>query len=205
LCKLPDRAFKISIVDNNKKFDEINAINLLNGGSKAAFNLLFEHYVQKLFCYSLTLTHSKEDAEEIVQETFLKVWENRQKIRSDLSFNAYIITIAKNLIFNKTKRKVLERSLFDYYRYTHKYIDTDTEDHIESEDFEAVKIALINKLPERRKQIILLRKNGYSNEEVALILRISKSTVANQVNTALKDLQKLFEKFSVIAFLILYS
>jgi RNA polymerase sigma-70 factor, ECF subfamily len=187
-----------------KPYDEICVIKQLIGGSTVAFSILFDHYAKKLFCYSQSLTHSREDAEEIVQETFMKVWENREKIRHDLSFNAYIITIAKNLIYNKTKRSVLERSFTVYYKYTHSYIDTGTEDQIENADHDAVKSALINKLPEKRRQILMLRKYGYSNEEVAQILGISKSTVANQVNKALKDLKKLLEKFSVLISLLFF-
>lgn len=185
-----------------KVLDEINAITRLNAGDKGAFNLLFDNYAKKIFCYSLSLTHNKEDAEEIVQETFMKVWENRTKIKTDLSFNAYVITISRNLIYNKIKRRVLEKSIFDYFMYSSSYIEN--VDFIEDSDFSEAKNRIINQLPERRRQIIILRKQGYSNDEVAEMLHISKSTVSNQINKAIKELQGLLSKISLMILAILF-
>lgn len=189
---------------NPGNLNETTIIKRLNDGDKNAFNTLFDHYAKKLFNYSLYLTGNREDSEEIVQETFMKVWENRSKVKPDLSFNAYIITIARNLIFNKTKRQVLERALYDYYHFTGKAIDAETSNAVEHADEEAVRNRLIDQLPARRKQIIILRKKGYTNSEVAGMLNISESTVANQINKAIKDLQRLFLKLQLIAVLFLF-
>lgn len=189
----------------SEKFsNDSDLVEELIKGDQAAFKMLFDHYASKLFNFSLYLTHNKEDAEEIVQETFLKVWENRQKVRADLSFNAYIITIAKNLIYNKIKRNALEHAITQYYQYTSKYIDNTTEETIVQADLEAVRNVIIHNLPERRKQILLLRKQGYNNDEVASMLNISKSTVANQINKTIKDLQKLFESKLITFVILLY-
>jgi RNA polymerase sigma-70 factor, ECF subfamily len=183
-------------MDDKQQHDEVFYIKRLNGGDRYAFNKLFDHYATKLLCYSQYLTHNREDAEEVVQETFMKVWETRDRIRPDLSFNAYIITIAKHLIFNRAKRNILEKSILDYFTYTTRVADRQTEELIEDADYELFKNYLINKLPEKRKQILMLRKNGYSNDEVAELLKISKSTVANQINRGLKELKKLVERYS---------
>lgn len=181
----------------NKAYDEQSLLKKLIKGDQESFNVIFDRYARKLYSYAYVLTRDRIDSEEIVQETFLRVWENRQKINPELSFNAFLIIIARNLIYNKAKRRVLEHAVIDYFHYTYKYYHTDGQDLFEKTDDEEAKNRLIEKLPKKRRQILKLRMQGYSNEEVARILNISKSTVANQINNALKDLQKLFTRLNL--------
>ena len=163
----------------------------LNRGEKEAFNELFDTFGIKLLNFAYKYTHNREDAEEIVQETFLRIWENRKHLREDLSFNAYIIKIARNLIFNKAKRRVRELAMKAYYARAN-IIDNSTEDHIIFSSLDHVENEIIKTLPHRRREIIILKKSGYTNSEIAKKLKISKKTVENSINKALKQLQPYF-------------
>jgi len=79
-------------------------VQLLQKGNVAAFDSLFEVYSQRLFGFAFKYFKNETDAEELVQEVFVKVWENRQTLKSELSFRSYLFTIALNQIrkhFNK--------------------------------------------------------------------------------------------------------
>ena len=71
---------------------------------KEAFNLLYYMYAEKIFKFSLTFFSNEAEAEEVVQEVFLKIWLKRETITDPTTFNAFTYTIAKNLIFNNLKR-----------------------------------------------------------------------------------------------------
>ena len=186
----------------NRSNKQESVISRLNNGDRIAFNELFDSYGIKLFNFSLKYTHNKEDAEEIVQETFLKIWENRKEIREDLSFNAYIIKIARNLIFNKAKRRVREHAMKKYYA-GFSQIDNSTENEIIYSDLNKFENKLIDTLPERRKEILMLKKSGYTNNQIAEKLNISKSTVENSINKALKYLQNYFKNNELLVVALL--
>ena len=73
-----------------EKYDDQRLVQLLQRGNVAAFDSLFEGYSQKLFGFALKYFKNESDAEELVQEVFVKVWENRQALKSELSFKNYI-------------------------------------------------------------------------------------------------------------------
>lgn len=84
--------------------DNQHQVKLLQKGNVAAFDSLFEVYSPKLYGFAFKYFRNEADAEELVQEVFVKVWENRQSLKTEYSFKAYLFTIALNQIrkyFNK--------------------------------------------------------------------------------------------------------
>ena len=75
-------------------------IKNLRRGSYYDFNKLYELYAPRLYGFAYNLTHSAELAEEIVQEVFLKVWQIREHISPDYSFQSFLFTIARNKFLN---------------------------------------------------------------------------------------------------------
>ena len=162
----------------------------LKAGDKQSFNKLFYLYERKLYNFSYKLLHSQEDAEEIVQEVFIRVWEHRSTLKEDLPFEAFIIRIAKNLIYNKAKRRVNE---YAYREYCMKHIHIlrlTTEDDVNFNTLEALTSRFIEQLPPQRKTVFTMsRMRGLTNKEIASQLNVSTSTVENHINKALKSLK----------------
>lgn len=176
----------------NKSQDKLPLIAQVKEGNVIAFNQLFDIYAVKLLNFSLRFTLDSDQAEEVLQETFIKIWEKKEQINLELSFEAYLIKIARNIIYNKLRRKVTDHAFKNYYQYIQPVIDNSLESKIIAEDLEKYETTIIDKLPTRRKEIILLKKNGYSNAEIAQKLNLSKSTVENHINLALKNLSRYF-------------
>ena len=183
-----------------------NLIIRLKEGSRQAFNRLFDIYNQKLYFFAFGYLKSEKEAEEIVQETFLKIWERRQAIDPALSVNAYLFKIAFNFI-QKRLIKILKEeelkhdlageivSFDDYTANTLNY-------HFLMQRIDE----LIEELPPRQRQIIELRKlDGYSVKEISEQLSLAVKTVEAHLTAGLKFLKEHLksEKFDdLLLFLI---
>jgi len=178
------------------KFDIDPALlNLLKNGDHRAFEQLFERYAQKVFVFSLTYLKDEDEAQEVVQEVFLKIWLNRTNLKTDTSFQSYLFTIAFNLIrksFNRKARNdqyMLE--VIDTLDAGQDVVDYETNYGLITEKLEQ----FIGKMPEKRKMIFILRKKqGRSVREIAEEMGISVKTVENQITEAMKYLKTRFEE-----------
>ncbi len=185
---------------------ESDWVLLVRNDSSAAFQHLFEKYSQKLYRFSYSYLRSESDAEEIVQEVFLKVWENRHNLKCDKSFHSYLFTIA----FNAIKKRFIHRQRAEKHKHALLEWFSQEKPSIESrKDFEYLveKLELlINQLPEKRKQVFLKRKKeGKSIAMIAIEMGISPKTVKNQITEAMNFLKKSFcEQDDVSALLFYY-
>jgi len=170
-----------------------------------AFDSLYEVYSPKIYGFALKYFKSETDSEELVQEVFVKVWENRKSLKSDHSFKSYLFTIALNQIrkhFNK--KSVSLRYLVSLQN------DQEFSDNSLADDYETILrqiYKIIDQMPERRREIFTKSKlEGKSSKEVAVELNISSGTVDNQVSEALSFIRaKLKTKnLSFLLFLVLF-
>lgn len=174
---------------------EKNLILNLRNGSYKAFEQLYEMYSSRIFYFSVKYTHSQQDAEGVVQDVFIKLWENREIIDPDKSFSSYLFTISKNIIFNQSRKKLNEIAYRDYLRAFLEETSDDDEHEIYIKDLRNKLEKSIQQLPEKRRQIYLLsREDGLSYKEIAEKLQISTKTVEAQISLALKALRNVFNK-----------
>lgn len=188
--------------------NELALIGRLKEGDSHAFDLLFGFYSKKVYAFSYGYLKCKEDAEEIVQETFVRVWENRHKIDPALSFSAYLFTIAHRLILNAIRKKKNERKSLTEVSYKVERAHNRVESELQWKDLEQWSRVAMSAMPARRKEIFLLnREHHLSYDEIAAALNISKKTVEAQITQALKDLRKYFglNKTSVVIAILAYS
>jgi len=180
------------------------AIISLKSGDFESFDQLFNKYGKRLYGFAIGYLKSHEDAEELVQDIFVKVWENRSELDENQSFNSYLFTIAKNTILNHFRKKAHQQSYIEYIKQHTKLIHTKTEEDIIFSDLDVQAKKIIDKLPSRRREIFLLsREQGYNNEEIAQRLNISKKTVENQITHALKFIREQLGKKNLIPLLFI--
>jgi RNA polymerase sigma-70 factor (ECF subfamily) len=163
-----------------------------------SFQKLFDHYSQILFQFSLSYLKSREVAEEVVQEVFIKIWDNRNKLRTDTSFKSYLFTIALNSIrksFNKQSRQnKLEHDIL-----------LESSDNAQGLDDNPDYQMLLDKLdefiqlmPEKRRQVFIKKKiEGKSLKEIAKELSITTKTVEYHIAEGMKFLKKKFGQFKI--------
>lgn len=180
-------------------------VALLQKGSMNAFEKLFEQYSQKLYRFALSYLKSDLEAEDLVQEVFLKIWENRTSIKTGTSFQSYLFTIAFNSIrksFNsKARQDKFRTDLLEFLSHDNPSLENHP-------DFEALLTkldSLIDQMPERRKEIFLMRKKeGRAVRDIAEKLSISTKTVENQITEAMNHLKKEFAKDQISGILFFY-
>ena len=155
-------------------------------GDKKALDEVYHLYYKKLFNFSLAYLKDEQLAQDIVQETFLKLWENRTKLKGDTKPDALLFTISKNAILSLFRKHSTESKYLKYLESTQLSNSDATENLVNYNLLNDKYEALIKQLPPKRMEIFILsRKKGKSNNEIADKLGISEKTVKNQITQAL--------------------
>lgn len=170
-------------------------IKQLQNDSKEAFEYLYYTYSPRLYGFIFNLTKSAEMAEEVVQEAFIKIWENRAHIQPDYSFKSYLFMIARNHVINVFRRHSIMTNLEEYGNLQNDiaFSDNNAENYAEINDLRAYIEKAKTHLTPRQQQIFELSKEkGLSNQEIADLLKITKQSVKNQLSASLHILQSYF-------------
>jgi RNA polymerase sigma-70 factor (ECF subfamily) len=165
-------------------------------GDHEAFKALFMLYFPKVKLFIVRLVKSDAVAEELAQDIFVKVWEKRQTLTAVASVNAYLYRMAKNAVLNYLQHKCVEN----------RYVEQQTfSDNLSADAlFHAKEAALliqltVAKMPAQRKRIFELSRTSHlKNEEIAQTLNLSKKTVENHINLALKEIREALKNFFTI-------
>lgn len=191
-----------------KELDTDNElIDKLRIGDVEAFDRVYQRYAGKLYAFSLKYLKSKEEAEELVQSVFLKVWENQKNLRKNTSFKSYLFTIAYNEICNLFRRRKYQQNFIAKIGIEGSVTSGETEDQIEFQFVLEQVDQIIARLPEKQKIIFLKsRKEGKSTKEIADELGLSPGTVDNYISESLKFIRSnLKDKhFSTLLFISLF-
>lgn len=180
----------------------------LRAGSSEAFETLFHKYGGKLYNFTLKLSSGNTYmAEEIVQDTFIRIWETHTLLDPEKSFISFLYTIARNKLVNEYEHRAVT---YIYREYVQKYqpnADNTTEKDTDKNLLEEYIDCLTEKLPPARKQIFILsKKKMLSNEDIAKQLNISEHTVRNQLSEAVSFMRKHLARYydSIITILLIY-
>lgn len=186
---------------------EKEELELLKNASRQSFEHLYHRYSGKL--YNFVMKVSKGDgyiAEELVQRTFIKVWETKEYINSDKSFISYLCTIAKNMLLNEYEHQSVQFVYHEYIKVNGVDEDSNTEKLVDKNLLEEYIDKLAENLPPKRREIFILsRKQGLNNKEIAERLQISESTIETQLTKALAYLKIQIQKHYEFILIILIS
>ncbi len=180
---------------HNFKMMEKLLIKNIRKGCVNSFEKIFHIYYNRLFAYSNRLINNPEKAKEIVNDSFLRLWQSRDKIKNDVdSIKPYLFQITHNLSINFLKK--------DYNRINRIEIQDVVDDFnyelmlLEYSDLEQALNTAINKLPEARREIFLMsRKDELKYTEIAKRLGISQKTVETQISRSLSFLRLQLKSF----------
>ena len=170
---------------------DIELVERLQKGDVEAFDLIYEKYSGKLYAFGLKYLKSTEEAEELVQSVFLKLWENYKILKKELSFKSYLFTIAYNDICKLFRKRNYRQKFIDDTLYENSQFSSEIEEGIDYHSvLEQVEL-IVNKLPEKQKTIFLKsRKEGKSTKEIAEEVGLSPGTVDNYISESLKFIRR---------------
>lgn len=164
------------------KIDEI--LLAIGQGNETAFRKLFYLYKDNIYHTALRLSKDEFIADEVLQETFILVWNNKEKLQDVHDIEAYLYRIAKNSFLARLRQKTLPTESLDLYLHDLKTSHLSIES-TEYKELERYFEFAISKLPEKQRLTYLFIKNeGLSRKEVAQILQVSPETVKSNYEEA---------------------
>lgn len=181
------------------KLPEEKMIALLREGDRSAFKSIFDTFYLQLYFHCRKYIPDPEEAKDLLQNVFLRLWERREEIKIEVSLKAYLFRSVQNECLNFIRSLHPNVSLSD--------IDSECtvpdigvpsapDEDAEGQEIEKTIDSIIDTLPEQcRKIFIMSRMKGMRNKEIAEYLSVSVRTVDTQIYRALKIMKKGLKDF----------
>lgn len=161
-------------------------------GDRRAFAELYLIHADSLYGFVLKLTKSPNDAEDIVQDVFLRLWDNRSKIDISKSIKSYIFQIAYNLFVDQFRKRINSIDFEDFLLTSEAKVldDNNVEQMLTYDDYCLLINKSLNKLTDKQRCIYRMsRDEGFSTSEIGMKLGLSDKTIKNQLSIILRLLR----------------
>ena len=187
----------MNIKDDRKTVTDEQLIAKFQQGDVQAFDILVRRYKDQLLNFVYRFVGNRTDSEDLVQETFLRVYKNKHYYKEIAKFSTWVYTIAGNLAKTELRRRKRHK-LFSVSNFVNEERDYDIPDRERTPDMQvdgSIKEQFIqnaiDKLPPKFKEVIILRDiQGFAYEEISQILNIPLGTVKSRVNRGRLKLQE---------------
>lgn len=177
----------------------------VSAGDERAFEALFNTFLPKLYPFIIKFTKSEQAAQEIIQETFIRVWLSRDKLSEIDNPGGWLFKVASNECYSYLRKSVLNNKFFNPLTIEPDPINT-TQESFALKELNRLIGEAIDKLPAQRKKIYnMSRAEGKSIPEIAAILNISPNTVKNALVASLKFIREYLVKYGIIFILFLLT
>ncbi len=188
--------------DKNREAAKLSAA--IRGGDEAAFRRYYEKTLLYLVAKIQKLTGDRDEAWDIAQDTFVKLWEGRERIDPARSLDGFVVAMATNAAHDAGRKKQVAARYLDEQTFTHSYDEAHAADArlIRRETQRKIDAIVAAMPPQRRKVYRLSREEGLTYSEIAERLNISQATVNRHLSMALKELRDLT---TVLAYLVIAS
>lgn len=186
------------MINSFQDFDQ-KLYSELHKGSKEAFTIVFDRYSRLLYTIAYRYLKSVEEAEDAVQYTFMRLWEQRETFDFQSGIRSLLFTILKNYILNELRhRKIVFEKNYELAQQNESFADNFIKE-FESRDLREHLSIAINKLPPQKKRICQLKMEGrLSNQEIADEMNLSVATVKSHYTQSIKMLRLEVETFFLI-------
>lgn len=169
----------------------------LRHGNVVAFNELYSKYWRQTYRIAYSKVASREAAEEIVEDFFIKLWQKRDGLVIR-NFFAYLYTSVKNRCLNYIEEKTIENKHWEYYKQFLPESDNSTDDTVQFNSLVDAIHAGIQQMPEKSKTVFEMHKmEGKSVKEIAALLNLSEKTIEYHLTNSMKKLRVYLKEFTL--------
>jgi RNA polymerase sigma-70 factor (ECF subfamily) len=183
---------------------ESELISKLQSGDAHGFESLFNSYYQPLVGYARTIVKNGDEAEDIVQQVFVSIWEKRTIIEIHTSLKAMLYKAVYNTCLNKIKHETVRRNYSKEVLMTSSILFNNEE--VQYKELQKKINSSIDGLPEQCAKIFKMSRFEYLKyQEIADRLNISVKTVENQMGKALKILRENMKEYLVVVLTIILN
>lgn len=177
-----------------KEFSDEKLLCLLQEGDEKSLEVIVLRYWEALYIVAFKILNDRHSCEDVIQEIFIKIWQNREKLKVSYSLKAYLFAATRYEVYRQIKLHIQKQDRLElgYFNSIEKY-----NPHNELEYIELLSSVerIVDSLPERCREIYLLsREEQLSHKEISLRLKISTKTVENHITIALGRLRSLLNK-----------
>lgn len=178
--------------------DDNSLLSRMQMDDPGAFEKLYNFYHKRVYCFALQIMPSAADAEEIVQNVFIAVWNQRKSIRISGGFLSYLFGIARHQVCDMIQKKIRHKAFIEYCLEMNHNFDFITEETVLCNELSEIIKELLLELPVRRREIFTLsRMEGLSYLKIAEKLGITENTVDTQIRLALNHIRSSLLKLRV--------
>lgn len=165
-------------------------IDKVNFDERKGFALIYQQYWEDLYRFIIRILPDEDETKDVVQQSFISLWEARERISELKSIKAFLFVIARNIAFKQLKIKLRHNEFIDEYVHYFAEVSNALEAHLDTKDLKTLLQEEINRLPEKMREVFILsREEHLSYKEIAERLNISDKTVKKQISNALKLLR----------------
>jgi RNA polymerase sigma-70 factor (family 1) len=176
----------------------------LKQADQEAFQMIYRIYSVRLYNFAFKFLKNKELSEEVVQESFLNLWLNREKLNEAYPVGPYLFSIGKRVTLNSLKQFSMSKAGLEKLWQSITYFHNETEEAVEINNLIEFAETAFSSLPAQQQLVFRLsREEGLTYEEIADKLQISRNTVRNHLVAALKNLKTQFAQSDIVYLLIL--
>ncbi len=183
---------------------EVKIVSQLIDGDEKAVAWIVSNYRLHLLNFIQQSLPKEEDAESLVQEVFLIIWNKRKTLKQGASLEAFIFTVARNLMIDHMRKLIRQRKYIEETIASSQDIDDSTVESIEYKEVEQQVFKCIGELPDKGREIFLLNKiEGMSYNAIANMLGISEHTVNAHMYSSTKILKKNLKELICLLIVLL--
>ncbi len=178
-------------MSENENYDETNILIRLRNGDHQAFEQLYHQYKRSIAGHLLHMFRDEALTQDLVQDTFIKIWENRAQLDEHKSFKSFLFTIATNNAYNIFQKAGREDKVRLGLHLALQNAANQVEDYIFRKEHAELLRSLLALLPEKQREVFRLAKlEGYSYAEISEQLGISPNTINTHLKRASSFLRK---------------
>jgi RNA polymerase sigma-70 factor (ECF subfamily) len=173
-------------------------ISKLKAGDHRAFSCIFTAYYQDLVMFAARFTHDQNNAEEIVQDTFVRLWEKHESVKITISLNSYLLKIVQNKCIDWYRHKRIMQTHNNVVMESSPQFECDTDSYILHSELQEQIEAALSKLPEEIAEAFRMNRNkGFKYHKIADIMGVSVRTVEVRIGKALHMLHNYLKEYFV--------
>jgi len=186
-------------------YNEKDLLLQIAAGNEAAFVTIFHHYQDHIFKVAYQFVKSHAQAEELVQDIFIKVWEGREKLPALQSFQNWLFIISRNYFIDHLKRMAMEKNVRLAWTAENPLHENSTDYTLRKREFTKLLQEAVASLPAQQQAVFrLAREEYFTYDQIAKRLSISPNTVRIHMSKALAKIRD-FLKEKGVEFILLFA
>ena len=184
--------------------DNKQVVTALNEGHESVFDAVYRHYFKKLCAFCSQYINDLEETEEVVQDTMMWLWENRQTLKAELTLKSLLFTIVKNKALNRISHYEIKQKVHEEIHQKNVSTFENPDFYSKDELYRIYRQTLDNMPKDIRESFLMNRNQQLTHKEIASILNVSPQTVNYRIGQALKILRLALKDYLPAAILLTY-